>query len=125
MLNRASVLWPVIGAVLLIPVADPGSRRANAGSGPADTKTFSDVSREVWNRVREISSKENGTKYEPARKDHGLATTDIILGRVVLDFDYDEGQRTIKYTVKTKPALVTPTLIWNGIQKTIDRARKR
>lgn len=124
MLNRANPVWSVIATALLMLLSDPGCRRAEAGTSAADTKTFSGISRAVWNQVREISSKDNGTRYEPAREDRGKAKTDVvILGRVELDFTYDETKQTITYVITKKPDLVSANMIWSGIQKTIDRAR--
>lgn len=83
------------------------------------TKSFDGVTPNVWDCIKETSYKEHGTKYEPANANQGTATTDSVVGKVILKFDIDPSKNILTYTIDKKPFLVSEGQIWNGIEKSI------
>jgi hypothetical protein len=90
----------------------------------ANSKTFAGITPAIWECVKATSLKDHGTKYEPAGAAQGTATTDTLVGTVVLGFNYDDVKDTVAYNIIKKPFLVGADQIWNGVQDTIDGCSK-
>lgn len=104
----------------LVALAQP----AAAAPVAADSKTFSGVTPAVFECVKGTSKKEHNTDYISADSNKGEAVTKVFLiGTVTLDFDLDPAASTIKYTIKSKPDIVSVSKIWDGTQDTIDRCK--
>lgn len=90
----------------------------------ADSKTFSGVTPAVFECVKATSKKEHDTDYISADGNKGEAVTKVFLiGTVTLDFDLDPAASTIKYTIKSKPGIVSAKKIWDGTRDTIGRCK--
>lgn len=86
----------------------------------ASSKTFTGVTPTVWECVKTTSASEHGTVYAPPGADTGTATTDTIVGKVVLGYVFTPATATVVYTIQKKPALAPESSIWSGIQDTIN-----
>ncbi|MDW3190968.1 MAG: hypothetical protein R8G66_01350 [Cytophagales bacterium] len=86
----------------------------------ANSRSFGGVSAATWDCVKSTSKSQHGTVYAPDGASEGTATTDTVVGTIVLHFEYDGPKDTVTYTIKSKPFLVSPSQIWDGIQDTID-----
>jgi hypothetical protein len=85
----------------------------------AKSKSYAGITPAIWNCVKTTSFNEHGTVYAPADSNIGTATTDTIVGSVVLGFNYDPVKDTLNYNIVKKPFLASDDQIWNGIQDTI------
>jgi hypothetical protein len=86
----------------------------------ATTKSFGNVTQAVWDCVKSTSAKEHGTTYEPPDSNQGTATTQTIVGKIALGFNFDPAQETVTYTIIQKPGIVSEQEIWDGIQDSIN-----
>lgn len=99
---------------------------APAAPVAADSKTFSGVTPAVFACVKAASKKEHDTEYVSSDGNKGQAVTKVFLvGTVTLDFDLDPAASTIRYTIESKPGIVSANNIWEGTQETIDRCKQR
>lgn len=89
----------------------------------SDSKTYPHVTQDIFNCVKQKSAKEHGTVYDPADADKGTATTNTVVGKVVLGFDLDADTGDITYTIIDKPVLAPEHEIWNGIEQAINSCR--
>lgn len=90
----------------------------------ADSKIFRNVPSAVWECVKTTSFKDHGTVYAPPGALQGTAKTNTAVGEVILNYDYNETDRTITYGIVKKPFIVGAGTIWDGIQSTIDGCSK-
>lgn len=90
----------------------------------ADQKTYNNVTAQIFECVKANSEKEHGTKYVPPDANQGTATTQSIVGEVVLSFDFNPQASTLTYVIKKKPFIVSASQIWDGIQTTITACSK-
>ncbi|ALQ08760.1 hypothetical protein WNY97_15695 [Pseudoalteromonas fuliginea] len=86
-------------------------------------RTFGGVTQAVWSCVKRTSEQEHSTVYEPADALQGTATTDSVVGKVVLGFNYMPDKESIQYTIIKKPMLVPTSAIWDGIQESIEHCQ--
>jgi hypothetical protein len=84
------------------------------------SKTYNSITQAIWDCVKTTSYNQNGTIYDPADANQGTSTTDTRVGKVVLTFDFDPNQETVKYTITQKPGIVIDSEIWGGIESTIE-----
>lgn len=89
----------------------------------SDTKTFDNVTEEIFACVKEKSSKDHGTVYDPPNGNKGTATTKTVVGKVVLGYDLNTDTNEIKYTIVDKPVLAPEHEIWKGIEGAINSCR--
>lgn len=86
------------------------------------TRTFDGVTADIFECVKQASKKEHDTDYTSGTK--GTATTSVpVLGKIVMEFDFNAGDKTITYTIAEKPFMVPENKIWSGVKETIDRCR--
>lgn len=90
----------------------------------ADQKTFDKVTAAIFACVKAASEKEHGTKYVPPDANQGTATTQSIVGEVVLSFDFSPQASTLTYVITKKPFIVSANQIWDGIQTAITACSK-
>lgn len=91
----------------------------------SDCKTFHGVSQQIFDCVKKTSSAQHGTKYEPPNGDKGTATTDTVVGKVVVSFDLNSGAESIKYCIVSKPWIVSASQIFDGIADSINACRAK
>ena len=89
----------------------------------SDSKTYSNVTEQIFSCVKAKSSKEHGTVYDPPTENQGTATTDTVVGKVVLSYDLNTDTSEIKYILVDKPILAPEHEIWNGIESAINGCR--
>ena len=90
----------------------------------SSSKSFSNLTQEVWNCVQTTSVRDHGTKYTPPPPSNkGTSSTGTAVGQIDLTYDFDPSAGVVHYTITHKPFVVTQNEIWNGIQKTIDGCR--
>lgn len=89
----------------------------------SDSKTYSNVTEQIFDCVKTKSATEHGTVYDPATGDSGTATTHTVVGKVVLKFDLDTASGDLTYTLVDKPILAPEHEIWNGIEGAINSCR--
>ena len=83
------------------------------------SKTFSQITPDVWACIKAASIKEHSTVYDPPTTDEGTATTDTIVGKVVLQFVFDSDAETLTYTIQSKPFLVPEGQLWSGVEASV------
>jgi hypothetical protein len=93
--------------------------------GMPDSKTFDDVSPEVWEQVKATARDRFGTVFAPDASPSGTATTATPIGQVVLDYDHDADTRQITYTLRKKPMLILSGQIWSGLAETIEQCKQK
>jgi hypothetical protein len=86
----------------------------------ASSKSFSNVTQEIWDCVKTTTGQEHGTTYDPPGSNKGTSTTKTIVGTVELGFDFDPVTTIVNYTIIKKPFIVPESEIWDGIQSTIN-----
>lgn len=87
-------------------------------------RSFEGVSAAVWERVKVTGRDEYGTIFEETSPCSGKATTRTPVGMVVLEFEFDALAERITYTIVKRPTLALNSMIWSGIESTIDRCRR-
>jgi hypothetical protein len=85
----------------------------------AASKTYPGVTQAVWDCVKSASISQRGTVYDPSDGNQGTATTETVVGKLVMGFAFDPAASTITYTIQSKPFIVTEGEIWGGIQDSI------
>jgi len=89
----------------------------------SDSQTYTEVTPDIWDRVKSYGQETHGTEYEPADGPTGTATTKTPIGDVILTFALNAESSTITYEIKQKPFLVMSSQIWNGIGSAIKKCR--
>lgn len=90
-----------------------------------DSRTFDDVSIDVWEKVKTLARDRFGTIFDPESSPAGTATTVTPIGDVVIDYALDADTEQITYTLRRKPMLILSGQIWTGLAETIDRCRQQ
>ncbi len=90
-----------------------------------DTKTFSGVSAEVWEKVKTIASERYGTVFDPVASESGTATTTTPIGNIVVDFIRDPAADQMTYILRHKPFFIMSGQIWSGLAEAIERCRQQ
>jgi len=90
----------------------------------ADERTYDNVTAPMFDCVKTSGEKTLGTKFVPSDAHQGTATTQSIVGEIVLSFDFDPQASTLTYKILKKPLMVSANQIWDSIQVGIDRCRK-
>jgi hypothetical protein len=89
----------------------------------AESKTFTGVTAQTWERLQALGQQRHGTEFTPADDNNGTATTSTPFGKLILDYAHDPKEETITYTIVSKPMLVMSPMIWNGIETTLTNLR--
>jgi hypothetical protein len=90
----------------------------------ADCQTFNSVTPAVFACVKSQSAQQHGTVYAPPDATTGTATTDTVVGTVIVSFDLDTAAGSITYCFVQKPFLAPESAIWNGIASTISACQQ-
>ncbi len=90
-----------------------------------ETKTFTGVTTQTWERLQTIGRDKHGTQFEASDDTHGTATTATPFGKLVLDYAHNPQDSTITYTIVSKPMLVMSPMIWGGIESTLTGLREQ
>jgi hypothetical protein len=86
----------------------------------AATRSYANVTQSIWDCLKSSSIAKQGTVYDPSDGNAGTATTETVVGKLVLQFAFDPSGASVSYTIDSKPFLVTEGEIWNGIQDSIN-----
>jgi hypothetical protein len=86
------------------------------------SRTFEGVTPEIWNFLKEDSKCKHDTVYDPPDGDSGTATTDTIIGKLELTYNFNREQNKVTFTIESKPVLVPAGRIWDGIQDAINKS---
>ena len=89
----------------------------------SDTRTFTGITPDVWERLKAYGRDAHGTVFEPEDAPSGVATTRTPVGKIAIRYDYDEAASCLCYTIERKPFFVMGWQIWSGIEATLDRCR--
>lgn len=89
----------------------------------SECKTFHGLTQELFSCVKTRSSQDHGTVYDAPDGDQGTATTDTIVGKVTVSFDFDPSSSAITYCIVRKPLIVSASQVFEGIGDTINRCR--
>jgi len=80
-------------------------------------KTYSGVTQEIWECIKATTWAEHKTFITPGNQ--GTATTETIVGQLVLEFKFDSSQKNLHYKIVKKPFLATEGQIWDKFDKSI------
>ena len=84
------------------------------------SKTFEEVTPEIWNCIRDASKRKHDTVYDRPDSDPGTASTVHFGCPLELAYSFDREQNKITFTIESKPIFVPASQIWDGIQDAID-----
>lgn len=90
-----------------------------------DSRTFDDVSVDVWEKVKTMARTRFGTTFDPETSPAGTARTSTPVGDVVIDYDLDADAEQITYTLRRKPMFILSRQIWSGLEEAIDSCRQQ
>jgi hypothetical protein len=85
--------------------------------------TFGSISGEIVARMKELGRSRYGIVFDPPEGPNGTATGQTPLGECVIEFAHDSGRDELTLTVVKKPWLLPESLLWSGLQRTLDRCR--
>lgn len=85
------------------------------------SRIYKNVTPAIWACVKDTSAKEHGTTY--TGPDQGTATTNTIVGELVMSYDFNVSAATLTYGIVKKPRLAPEAKIWDGIESTINGCR--
>ena len=85
----------------------------------AEQKTFDNVTETIFQCLKRRSVEKLGTVYLPPEAYQGTATTQTIVGEIVLRFDLDQPNQKLTYEIQKKPVFVPAEQIWESIQAAI------
>ena len=86
----------------------------------SDSRTFTDIDRRTWERIKALGRQQHGTVFAPAEGLAGTATTSTPVGTVVIAYTFDPGSQHLTYTIVNKPFLVPAPMIWDGIERAVE-----
>jgi hypothetical protein len=90
----------------------------------AEEKTFDNITEAVFQCLKQTSAKKLGTVYVPPEAHQGVATTQTVVGEIVMRFDLDSSNQKLTYEIEKKPAFVSAQQIWENIEAAITRCGK-
>lgn len=92
----------------------------------SSSKIFNGVSQAIFTCVQKSSEADHGTKYAFNPDGHsGAATTDTVVGTIVVGFDFEAGASSITYTIQKKPFIVSDGQIFDGIGDSINTCKAK
>ena len=89
-----------------------------------NSRTFSGVTAEILNRMKEFGRAEYGIVYDPPDGAISTATSRTPLGECVVEFVHDAAKAELKLTLIKKPWLLPEGLLWSGFSETLERCRR-
>ena len=89
----------------------------------SETRTFTGITPEVWERLKEYGRDAHGTEFDPPDAPCGVATTRTPVGAIAVRYAFDEAAACLSYSIERKPFFVMGWQIWSGIEATIERCR--
>jgi hypothetical protein len=90
----------------------------------AEEKTFDNVTEAIFQCLKQTSVEKLGTVYAPPEAHQGTATTQTIVGEIVLRFDLDQPNQKLTYEIQKKPVIVSAKQIWENIEAAISACGK-
>ncbi len=90
----------------------------------SDPHVYNGITQPIFTCIKAKSKAEHGTDYEPPDANSGTATTKIAwIGTVKVDFSFNHSAQTLTYSNLQKPSGLLESLVWNGIESTINECR--
>ena len=90
----------------------------------AEQKTFDNITEAIFQCLKQTSAKKLGTVYLPPDACQGIATTQTIVGEIVVRFDLDQPSNRLTYEIQKKPVMVSAKQIWENIEAAISACGK-
>lgn len=90
----------------------------------AEEKIFDNITEAIFHCLKQTSSEKLGTVYVPPEAYQGIATTQTIVGEIVLRFDLDQPNKKLAYEIQKKPVVVSAKQIWESIEAAIIACNK-
>ena len=90
----------------------------------ASSRTFSGVTDEILNRMKQLGRAQYGIIYEPPEGPVGAATSSTPLGECMIEFVHDSVKAELTLTLVKKPWLLPEGLLWRGFVETLERCRE-
>lgn len=85
----------------------------------SNSRAYSGVTLAMFECVKTTSTKEHGTKYDPADSPSGTATSSGTLWSVLMKFSLDPSTEVLTYTLVKETGFATPEEAWGGIEDTL------
>lgn len=89
----------------------------------AQSRTFADVTSDVFQCVKETSASRQGTIYASTDGLNGTATTSSTLWIVVMEYAFSAETESLRYTMIRKSWVVPAQSVWSGIDEMITECR--
>ena len=109
-MKRTKIVFVSLALVSLAP--------ATAHAAP-QSRTFTDVTADVFQCVRETSASRQGTIYVSTDGLNGTATTSSTLWIVVMEYAFSPQTESLRYTMVRKSWVVPAGSVWSGIDEMI------
>ena len=90
----------------------------------ADARIFDNVTEAIFQCLKQTSAEKLGTVYVPPEACQGTATTQTIVGEIVMRFDLDQPNNRLTYEIQKKPVMVSAKQIWENIEAAINACSK-
>jgi hypothetical protein len=88
-----------------------------------DSRTFSDVTVEALNRIKELGRSEYGVIFEPSEGPCSNATSQTPFGECVIAMVHDSARAELTLTIVKKPWMIPASMLWSGFLETLERCR--
>jgi len=83
----------------------------------AKEKTYSGITEEIWECIKVTTEAEHKTIYTLGNP--GTATTETVVGQLVLEYNFNTSGKNLHYKILKKPFLATEAQIWDTLDKSI------
>ena len=89
----------------------------------AKSRTFADVTADVFQCIKETSANRQGTIYSSTDGTNGTATTSSSLWIVVMEYTFSPETQSLRYSMIRKSWVVPASAVWSGIEDMIAECR--
>ena len=107
------------GLVAIVVLALPATARA------ADTRTFHNVTRAVYECTKDIGEARHNTVYEPRDADYGTATTSSFFWKLVVYYRFDPQTGDLYHEILQRSWIIPVDRVWAGIGDQITECEAR
>ena len=91
----------------------------------ADTRTFHNVSREVYECTKDVGEARHATIYEPRDADYGTATTSSFFWKLVVYYRFDPATGDLYHEILQRSWIIPLDSVWAGIGDQIEECAER
>jgi hypothetical protein len=94
-----------------------------AGPSMSNSRTFSNVTAESFDRIKELGRAQYSVVYDPPDGPRSRAISQTPFGECVVDFAHESARAELTLTIVKKPWLVPERLLWSAFLENLERCR--